>query len=73
MTARVAAATAFGRAIDARGIRLAWIADQLGVDPSTVTRWRSGERALPPARLQQISSLLARLGVTPDELQEPTP
>lgn len=35
-----------------------WVSEELEVDRSTVYRWCSGERGLPPARVRQLASLL---------------
>ena len=44
--------------IGRQGRKVIWIAAQLGVDPSTITRWSSGERAMPAARVAQLAKLL---------------
>ncbi|MFA5569690.1 MAG: helix-turn-helix transcriptional regulator [Trueperaceae bacterium] len=49
-----------GSVVRSQGRRLDWIA--LSLDPpvsqSTVTRWCSGERAIPPLRVKQLAELL---------------
>lgn len=52
------AATPLATILDRQGRRLAWVAARLGVDASTVSRWRSGDRALPAARRTQLAAIL---------------
>lgn len=48
-----------------RGRRQAWLADQLGVKPSTVSRWVNGHDHPTEENLEQIAAVL---GVTMDAL-----
>jgi len=72
-------------AIDRHGLQRQWLAEQMGVAPSTVSRWQSGE--LFPGRAQGIvlaqwlqapelraewqREHLRRSGIDPDEYEEP--
>ena len=58
------------RVLEVQGRRLIWVAARLGVDASTVSRWRSGERPIPEQRLKQLASVL---GVAPEQLTDPLP
>ncbi len=60
--------TALAAVLDEQGRRLSWLADRLEVDSSTVSRWRSGDRAIPPARIVQLARVL---GVAPEDLVAP--
>lgn len=44
--------------IDRQGRKVIWVASKMGVDPSTITRWASGERAIPASRVAQLAKLL---------------
>jgi transcriptional regulator with XRE-family HTH domain len=50
--------TALAAVLDEQGRRLSWLADRLQVDSSTVSRWRSGERAIPIGRIPQLARVL---------------
>jgi len=50
--------TALGAVLDAQGRRLVWVAGQLGVDSSTISRWRSGDRPIPERRRAQLAAIL---------------
>lgn len=54
--------------IDQQGRKAVWIAARLAppVDPSTITRWASGERVIPDERVSQLAELL---GVSEDEIR----
>ena len=41
-----------------QGRRLVWVAGRLGVDPSTVSRWCSGDRPIPGVRLRELAGVL---------------
>ena len=62
--------TAFAAVLDAQGRRLAWVAQRLGVDSSTVSRWRSGDRPIPMRRREQLAAIL---GVDAAELLDAPP
>lgn len=64
------APTSLARVLEVQGRRLIWVAARLGVDASTVSRWRSGERPIPEQRLKQLASVL---GVAPEQLADPLP
>lgn len=49
--------------IDARGLRKGWVAAQMGVSPSLLSRWMSGERTIGPERAARLAELL---GVSPE-------
>lgn len=59
------AKTKFSTVMDEQGRRLVWLAGELGVTVSTVSRWMSGDRRIPPSRRAQIASLL---GVREEEI-----
>lgn len=59
--------TALARVLDAQGRRLIWVASRIGVDASTVSRWRSGERSIPARRAAELAAVL---GVAIDELTD---
>jgi predicted transcriptional regulator len=50
--------TPLARILARQGRRLVWVAAQLDVDASTVSRWCSGDRPLPESRRQQLADLL---------------
>lgn len=62
--------TRFGLLIEAQGRRKDWIASNLGVSQGTVSRWCSGERVIPPARVRELADLL---GVHEEDIAESTP
>lgn len=62
--------TALAAVLDAQGRRLVWVAERLGVDSSTVSRWRSGDRPVPERRRSQLAAIL---GVDVAELFEARP
>ena len=62
--------TAFAAVLDAQGRRLVWVAERLGVDASTVSRWRSGERPIARRRREELAAIL---GVDPADLVDPPP
>lgn len=41
-----------------KGLRNDWLAEQLGCDPSDVSRWRSGARTPTESRRAQINAVL---------------
>lgn len=57
----------FGLLIEAQGRRKDWVASRIGVSQATVTRWCSGERVIPPARVKELADLL---GVHEDDILE---
>lgn len=61
--------TALAVVLEEQGRRLSWLADRLGVDSSTVSRWRSGDRAIPRGRIPELARVL---GVPPEDLVDPT-
>ena len=44
--------------IEASGLKRTFIAQQLGVDGSRVTRWAQGKRTLPPEYIRPLAKLL---------------
>lgn len=59
--------TGLAQVLERQGRRRDWVAQQLGIDPTTVSRWCLGQRELPPERVPQLAALL---GVTEDEIRE---
>jgi len=59
------AATPLAAVLREQGRRLVWVAARLGVDPSTVSRWCSGDRPIPGVRLRELAAVL---GVSVDVL-----
>ncbi len=62
-------AVGLSRVIEEQGRQLKWVAAQLDppVHASTLSRWASLERPVPPARLTELAALL---GVEPEALTE---
>ena len=59
-----------GEVITEQGRRTGWIATSLKVDRTTVHRWITGERPIPPGRVTELAELL---GVTEDEITGAVP
>ena len=47
-------------AIRESGLKIRWIADQLDVDPSLVSHWKSGRRDVPHVKARELALLLRR-------------
>jgi plasmid maintenance system antidote protein VapI len=62
--------TPLAAVVEEQGRRLVWIARHLDVDASTVSRWCSGERAIPDYRRDQLAAVL---DVSPEDLLDPPP
>ena len=62
---RVRARTKLEKLIWVQGRVQVWVADELGVDPSTVNRWIAGTWVIPPARVTELAKLL---GVSKKEI-----
>lgn len=43
--------------LDAQGVRIDWVAEQIGVDPSYITKIKNGDRPL----TEELATKLARL------------
>ncbi len=67
---RGAPQTALASVLETQGRRLVWVAQHLGVDASTVSRWCSGDRPIPERRRHQLAAIL---GVDPAELVDRQP
>lgn len=50
--------TALARIMDEQGRRSTWVAQQLRVDKSTVSRWKTGTRPIPQRRKLELARLL---------------
>lgn len=50
--------TALATILGEQGRRLGWVAQRLGVDASTVSRWCSGERPISESRREQLAAVL---------------
>lgn len=57
--------TGLSAVIAAQGRKPIWVARMLNVSESTLSRWASGERVIPAARIQELADLL---GVDVDEI-----
>jgi transcriptional regulator with XRE-family HTH domain len=57
-----------GELLQERGGGGRWVAAQLGVHESAVSRWAQGHRPIPEAHIEQVAELL---NVPPGELREP--
>jgi DNA-binding transcriptional regulator YdaS (Cro superfamily) len=55
-----------GTVLAAQGRRSTWLADQLGVHRSTVTRWTNGQVRMPRTYVIQVAELLR---VTEDQIR----
>ena len=53
--------------LEEQGRRKDWVAHRLGVSQGTVTRWCSGERVIPHARVRELADLL---GVHEEDIVE---
>lgn len=59
--------TKLERLIDEQSRKPAKLAQRLGVSRGTFSRWCSGERVIPPARVKELADLL---GVHEDDILE---
>jgi transcriptional regulator with XRE-family HTH domain len=50
-------------------VNMAWLAREIGVTRSTVSRWVSGQRSISDAYIEQVAIALARAGI--DILSQP--
>lgn len=61
------AKTKFARLLKSQGRQRIWVSQELKVDHGTVSRWCSGERVIPPARVRELADLL---GVHEEDIVE---
>lgn len=50
--------TKLSRLLESQGRKRLWVARELLIDHTTVSRWCSGERVIPPARITELAALL---------------
>jgi DNA-binding transcriptional regulator YdaS (Cro superfamily) len=50
--------TALADLLDDKGQKQAWLAKQLNLDPSSISRWVLGKRPIPPRYIDEIAGAL---------------
>jgi plasmid maintenance system antidote protein VapI len=57
--------TRLSRLVEARGLKMCWLARKIGIHRSNVSRWVAGTRPIPDAHRTKLAALL---GVDPDTI-----